>query len=378
MTNLERAVKSGIRSLEKKVEKSIRFESYKTVEWHGRKVVSVEKWKNLSKINDVRMLIEHLPDEYFDYPFSDVSLDEKSENDLGAWFNDWSKYLHENRRTSFGNYQCRSCILHPKTKSCHDNTFDIVMKVAGTEYPCKVVNIYECPYKENEKDILALQTLKKIWEVTSDAISHNEYLTWNNRKTIFADFEKDSCEVYFDLHLSDQPNSKHPVDYLQINNLTKVPIESLNDLYNVLTDSKLLETVIDEYAHRNKYNQHSGESEIDSEIEDLKLIKKTIILYFVSIKDQIKLEELRTRLGKSFDDEKKSIEGESHYEFIKKRFPHMAIHQNKPKNGLCMDCSGFANILCVNCNKWICDIHWKEHKEKFHNKCISTMSIDDY
>lgn len=366
MKSLENTIKSGNKALEREVKKSIRSESYKVTEWKGRRVVPVEMWEKLARTRVEKMMLKYLPEDYIK-PFLFLPQDEQERRERELWSADWISYLHEKKKASFGEYRCRSCILHPDSRKHSENIYDIIIKGINVEFPCKVVNIYKCPYDEND-DVSKLFSLKEILEVTDKAISHAEQLTRNNDHTYFADFERDLCEEYSDLYFDSKPSRMQVEAVLSETEFSKIPIRTINDLYNVLIDKKLLGKIIDQYIQHVQKNEYKhSEQDITEEVRKLDSTKPMIISYFASIKETIKIEELCDHHGRNLQEEKLEFERMKHlYDWIAKEDPMVKKNQTKPKNGLCMDCNGFANILCVNCNKWICDIHWRKHSAKKH------------
>ena len=137
-------------------------------------------------------------------------------------------------------------------------------------------------------------------------------------KEIYANYTGDSYSFSTE-YLLEEKLSK-------VQKLSKVPIRSVQNVYNALTDKdtfdKLLQQGLDE-----EYQRHRSE----------------IVNLFMGIRNKIKIEDLTL------------------YEPV--------FTSNIQKNK-CSICQEFANIHCINCsndNVWLCVDHWKQHKVEAHS-----------
>jgi hypothetical protein len=365
MGKIDIAVRHTLRELEREARKSISSGIVST--WNGYKIVSLEKWMELKKKGaSAKTLFQLIPEDYTNQVmfFHHIPRTQSEDSQIAKWESDWEKYCEEKKAPGLGAARCYRCILHPDSSRYQENLHSIVMKGLDAKFPCDVVNIFQCPFKE-QKDLF---TLNEILDVLDDAISHASRGAYENEHTNFAWPSKSRVESFWKFHHNSGPSSSGSDKYLGDKWFTKIPIGTIPDMFKVLTDKRLLEMLIDEYiAYTKRGERHTSQNEIDLEVEQLKKIKPAILDFFASIKSKIKLEDVRDSRGRGAEQEK--IENKNFEDWIEKQAqsdPELQQNRLKKRNGLCMNCNEFANILCMECNRWICPLHYDDHKVKVH------------
>ena|SRR5437867_4340988 len=145
---------------------------------------------------------------------------------------------------------------------------------------------------------------------------------------------------------------------------SKIPVNSIKDIYDILTYQKSLGIILDQYIQDKKREGEGNYYGIDS--KSLKKMKRPIIEYLISLKDKIKIDELKNVKGKNLEEEKEDVKKQ--LELVKwleknvENFDPSRIGSDK-----CRLCGQFSNIHCINCDIWICGEHLKEHGLKGHN-----------
>ncbi|MGI0026337.1 MAG: hypothetical protein ACREAD_00655 [Nitrosopumilaceae archaeon] len=373
MNNLERVVKSGIRSLEKEAEKSIRF-AIKTGTlhvWKNRKIISVKEWESkIHTIGNQPEFLQYIPEDYVNTTvFYSVAKDEKEEEERKEWFNDWREFLDHKKNPAYGKYMCRQCILNPSSKIQSTSIRNVMVKYLdkNIKFPCIVVNMFQCPYEQLEKDYTLLW-LGEVWRIVDDALrdAHN-LTTHNNSKTLEANFETGWVDNHWSRSYDTVSTGSLEIE-LRNFRISKVPIKEIKDIYNVLTDKKKLDVILEQYIKDvASGTRYAGETKAEAEkkADSISKLKGGIIDLFASIKDEIKLEELRNLSDETLADEENAKKIGLGIHYVDKK------HADIVRSGSCYSCKEFANIHCINCDIWICPDHWREHGADSHNKKIN-------
>jgi hypothetical protein len=89
-------------------------------------------------------------------------------------------------------------------------------------------------------------------------------------------------------------------------------------------------------------------------------LRLSIVDQFIQIKDDIKIEDLTNFNGITLQEEQENTKMRTRDHSTEMTVDHF--------NDICCVCSkGWACILCVNCDKWICADHWSNHKGAHHS-----------
>jgi hypothetical protein len=247
------------------------------------------------------------------------------------------------------------------------------------DYPCSVHNRFRCPYQESsESNDEALVSVGTYLEVIYNALLYAHTLTYQVRDyTYKVDLRKDekpeTISKYGWGFFTD--SSKRLGVNLRSLKQPKVPIESIHDIYKALTDREKLDIILEQYLeHGGKNSQDNGDnSNFDyakrKEMNDT--LRRSIVDWFIQIKDHIRIEDLTNFNGTTLQEEEKNIQ---------RRFPDQsAAITVDHSNDICCICNkSGACILCVNCDKWICVDHWSDHKRKYEIDEFVRLHSDIY
>jgi hypothetical protein len=109
----------------------------------------------------------------------------------------------------------------------------------------------------------------------------------------------------------------------KVQKLATFPIRNEEDVYNTLTNRQMLDKVL--------------EQGLD---EEFRKFKDSLVEFFMTIKDSVRIEDLDVR---------------------------PPVFKSDCLKGKCSICSEFANIRCTNCiNVWLCTDHLEQHKIHHH------------
>ena len=183
--------------------------------------------------------------------------------------------------------------------------------------------------------------------------------------TYKVDFEKDKkletiskygCGFFAD------SNKRHGVELRSLKH-PKVPIESIGDIYKALTDGENLDILLEQYLeHRRNNPQDYGDNlnfDYAKRKEQDDTLRRSIVDWFMQIKDDIRIEGLTNFNGITLQEEEKNMKRRS----LNQSAAIFVDHSND----ICCVCNKRgACILCVNCDKWICADHWFDHKGAHH------------
>ena len=370
MYRLDRAVRDRIKVLEREIVERALVAIQEGMLWKGKKLVSVEKWEKMKNKEQVQHeMLHYIPDGYVSNPFS-YSKDEELWNKRNEWYKLYLEFLEERKFPKYGASKCGGCILQPgiyKEYNFDFNLKEIMLtgirdKKCEIKFPCGVLNIFECPYGQDKNANNALFTLRDMYEIITSALTHAKTLTMlGNNHTFEVDFESNWFEGYSDIRF--RPNTWGTVEKnLSGLSLSKIPIRTIQDIYNVLTNRESLDTILEQYLkHTSNY-----ESCTENDSKHLKEMKKSIIDYFVSIKNQIKIQDIMIGNGLNFEEEKQYFKDQERLsEWFEKN--DKEYYPFRKGSGKCVLCRKFANIHCTNCDVWVCVNHWREHGLDTHN-----------
>ena len=378
MSALNQAIKSTRNLVAKEVDRKLieikTREKKESSEWRGKKLISTEKWESWRKKRDFQYkLLDYIPKDFVEHPFN-PSRDEDLDKKRDEWYKDYYDFLEYKKNAAYGESKCRSCILHPWHSYSNESLRTIILKgVKGCEFPCRTVNMFECPHGQNKKDSdLMLFTLRDVWKIISDALHHARNLSRSYNKfhdyTYEVDFEKGSVLTYHDRRFS-RPMCAGTFSELEDFEISKIPIQSIKDVYDALVNRKSLETILEQYISdpSSRMTNLSTESTIEAESKFLREMKEPIIDYVISLKKKIKIEDLCDFAGRNLEEEKenKKKQEETDKWFVKNE---PDFHPDQARSGECVQCGNFSNICCINCDIWVCVGHWRQHAKNIHNQ----------
>lgn len=373
MPTINQAINSTRRLLANEVDNKlvvIRTSKDKANLWRGKKLIPTAQWEVLMKRKDYQYkLLDFIPEDYVEDPFIFPTNDEKLEEMRSAWYKDYEDFLEHKKSAAFGKYKCRWCILNPwGGYGNRDNLRMIILKgVKNCEFPCRTLNFFECPHGQNEKDSdLRLFSLRDVWQVISDALSHARSLSIFRDYTHEVDFEKDSVVTYSDIRLYG-PHGWGYVRFLDHEKVSKIPVQSIKDIHYVLTNRKALDTILEQYIEYAEKLEKEGKKPDVFDSSTLKEMKKPIIDYIMELKNKIKIEELLNFDGKNLEEEKEERKKEEEIEKSHIENEPESVNLDRPRSAKCIQCGEFSNIHCINCNIWVCVEHWRKHAQDSHN-----------
>lgn len=216
--------------------------------WKDKMIIPLEDWTLLKGTSEE---LEYFPDDYL-MPttfISEAELQHENE-DTNRWFSDYLELMDYTKNENYGKAKCFDCLLDP---GGDDPIFiginKLISKGLGVEFPCRVVNRFQCPYERcaNRKD--------KGFDVDD---------LFRLRELAFA--------VEISLAKARKDDSE-------------IGIKSKKELLHALTDFKIFGMILDQGAEAH---------EVDEHIKKYLRENRTYIFdYFMRIKDLVNSEELR-------------------------------------------------------------------------------------
>lgn len=257
--NLERSISN----LSKRIERldSPDGDGNDSNHWKGKEIIPLNDWLPL---RGTPYALGYFPDDFDKFhTFLSESDLKGSDEQRRKWYSDYSDLMKYKRNPNYGKTKCFHCLLSP---DMDDHIFIGINRLVTkgleknnnsnpTQYPCSVVNRFECPY-ENGKGSDARFNVEDLFDLASMAFAVEIAL---------AVARKDSSAVQ---------------------------IKNKQDLYRALTNQEMLDVVLGqglEYVL-------SDEKTFDDTSKFEKLQKDNrnkIADYFMNIKDKINLEDLK-------------------------------------------------------------------------------------
>jgi hypothetical protein len=237
-------------------------------------------------------------------------------------------------------------------------------------YPCPVHNRFKCPYYESsEIDDNELVASGIGIEIIYYALFYAHILTYQIRDyTYKIDFEKNKWTDIIGKYGcgSSTASSKRMVVELRSLRQPKVPIESIHDIYNALTDRETLDVILEQYLEHRIKNPQNYEDDLNFDYtqpkENYDTFRSDILDWFMQmqIKDKIMINDLTNFNGLTLQEEEEDTKRRS----LDRSTTILVDHSND----ICCECNKkWACILCTNCDKWICTDHWIKHGEVRHH-----------
>jgi hypothetical protein len=229
--------------------------------WKGKKILSLDIWRKLGNITGCLKSLEYFPDRFFNtlltYSLSN-SGDPIIRERYDAWYSDFLELMEYKQDPGYGKEKCAQCLLSPDRENAAifiginkvmSRSLDIKGKGNTQVYPCPILNRFECPYdKERRKDEYPSPFVP---DVDVD-VDHLFYLS----ELAFA----------VELAMSKAQEQKEGVTYR---------IRTAQDAYNVLTDRRSLEIILEQGSH-----------------EEHRQYKDKIIVFLMNMKDKIDIDDL--------------------------------------------------------------------------------------
>ena len=371
MARADKAAKNVNRFVRKRIVEKIKKEKALPKMWKGKMIVPLAKW--LKKQNfGTHEWRDCYPDQYKSdlllYPGDDKIIRGYQDE----WWSEFCELMESVKDPAFGKLKCKLCILNPGASSKTTNIRDAIIAtnqnpdVTPLEFPCKIVNRFECPYKD-DMDKSRIFFLGSIWNIFDDALKYNRKMISRMNNTYTVDFKRKKVILVrnYDIEL------QHGGDVEDFFNKIKPPKFQITDhksLYDVITTRDKLESVLEEYfdalANGIEDNHHNLEM-----IEDLrKYSEEDFLDIFDQIKNMITLDNLQDTEGMTLQEVE--LEKEKNEKLWAERETMWASPTTTPtqeRNGTCFSCGQFANVICHNCNIWTCLAHWRDHGIQTHN-----------
>jgi hypothetical protein len=382
--------------------------------WRGKKTISVKQWQSIAKRGKYEEVIRYIPNGFIDHPLSELAGEKGAshrykDEQYNRWMDDYYDYLHYSRNPQLGKRYCEKCLLEDdkdqeirsalglrkilrelaqqalssnddeettattssslsSSNSSSSNIRKQQLPLITIDYPCPVHNRFKCPYHESsEINDNMLVGIGKYLEITHNALSYAHMLTYQIRDyTYKVDFEKDKKLETISKYGCDfaRDSSKRLGVELWSLKQPKVPIESIHDIYKALTDRENLDIILEQYIeHIMRNSQDYGDNpnlDYAKQKEMNDTLRRSIVDWFIQIKDDIRIEDLTNFNGITLQEEEKNIKRRSLGQSA-------AITVVDHSNDICCVCNKrWACILCVNCDKWICVDDRSNHKREHH------------
>jgi hypothetical protein len=172
--NLDRSISN----LSKRIERlnSSDSDSNDSNHWRGKEIIPLNDWIQLKGTS---YALEYFPDDFDNIRtfITEGELRDKDEQ-TRKWYSDYLDLMEHKRNPHYGRAKCFHCLLSPDTD---DPIFIGINRLVAEglekdnkrdpiQYPCHVVNRFECPY-ENRKGSDARFNVEDLFELASMAFA---------------------------------------------------------------------------------------------------------------------------------------------------------------------------------------------------------------
>jgi hypothetical protein len=225
--------------------------------WQDKPIIPLEEW---IRFRDTPYALKYFPDDFDRLLtcFSEDELDEQKLEDVRKWNLDFQGLMEHKRNPNYGKLKCFHCLLSPDgddpifiginrlvSKGLHNGKHD------PPQYPCKVVNRFQCPYERT-----------------------------NDKTAINSDFDvKDLfklAEMAFAVEISLAKARKED---------SRIRVRNKEELFHALTNKETLSKILE---------QGTEAYEVSEDIRTYLAENQDLILeYFMKSKDKVNMEELR-------------------------------------------------------------------------------------
>lgn len=260
--------------------------------WKGKKIVTMAEWKKKIGRNDkpfqegiedqkIKEALQYFPDDYEKSIFAFVVPQELKE--VGdKWYNQYLELMQFRNDLKCSRLLCFGCLLCPdKEKSAklvgisrliakavevdrgeeddNSNSTTTTTTTTPSLYPCPVLNRFKCPYDRKEM---------------KEKPKYQQHLV-RNEEEVKEEEDSNSYDVDYLFLLSDYSFTVESAFIKAREEKSIIPIKNVEDIYNALTDRETLDKLLRQ----------------DLDEEHLKY-KDEIVEFFMSIKDNIRMEDL--------------------------------------------------------------------------------------
>jgi hypothetical protein len=384
MPRIDKTVDNAIEILVNEAKLQAKAKNAELKFWEGKKIVSIQKWDELKRKLDDAELFDFIPNEHIEWPIRFMDYPLMGSKKYQEWTKSWRQYLISKKDPKLGKRLCHGCILNAEPdKSIWGFRYptstsirDMILKhplAKDYKFGCPT-NVFKCPYKQLDQGD-ELFVLAEMWEIVHGALMEAHHRTYYDHGGFFeVDFERRIA--YEQRHWYKDPVIMRIDEALRTLKLSVVPISSIQDIFDVLTNPESLGLVLEQYIKQvgrgNAEYTGKPDPNADKKAQRIRKYKKPILELFTELKDKIKLGELL-----DLYDQPKELEAEESARrlgidaWLLKNHPEHEKDFKKKRNGKCVDCSKFSNIHCLNCGDWVCDEHWRAHgsaKHKYENQ----------
>jgi hypothetical protein len=350
--------------------------------WRGKKIIPINEWRKIARTNyafghgiehlRIKEVLEYFPDDYSQHLFL-LGVPDNLRDEAEKWLSDYLDLMEFKKNANYGMTKCFGCLLSPdreesaiflginkviaraleKRKREYNNDDDIISS-SQSIYPCPVFNIFECPYKSNDKrgedenangekedkhdnekehlnfDIDYLFEMSEVAFQLELSLAKAQSMTESNNTVYEADFETNRVKQIRDSYSYGW--SIPPLDYpleeklAEVRRLSVVPIRGAEDVYRALTDKETLDKILKQGLDEG--NQKN---------------KDQLLSFCMNIKDNIRMDDLF---------------------YVASNYHPTPNSDVQRQYASCSLCGEFANIHCVSCldnSTWLCVDHWRDH-----------------
>jgi hypothetical protein len=216
--------------------------------WKEKVIIPLEDWTLLKGTSEA---LKYFPDDFqITTTFVQESELQHKDKETKKWYSDYLELMNYTKNESYGRAKCFNCLLEPgRDDPIFIGINKLMTKGLGIEYPCKVVNIFRCPFERStsKKDAgINMDDLFKLGDIAFAA------------EISLAKARKDD---------------------------SKIKIKNKEELLHALTDIETLDKILEQGAEA---------EEVDEDIKKyLRENRATMLDYFMRVKDLVTAEELR-------------------------------------------------------------------------------------
>ena len=223
--------------------------------WKGRKLVLLDQWFQIKENYGLKAALQYFPNDFprFGFPYIlDNIEDQTMKQQTHQWYSDFIKLMKYSKNAQYGRTECFRCLLSPDREEAAifmgiNKVISRTLDANGVSvYPCKVLNRFACPYDKNSINFKVVDDNIKRPDV--DYLFYLSEIAFAVELALAKATEKDSI----------------------------FKIRSVEDVYHVLTDKETLEKVLQQGLK-----------------EEHRHYKDKIVLFFMNMKDRIKVDDLR-------------------------------------------------------------------------------------
>ena len=226
--------------------------------WKGKPIISLDDW---IKFRDTPYALNYFPDDFDQIltytPENELEKGKEYEN-VKKWNSDFIELMEHTRNPNYGKMKCIHCLLSPHRDDPIFTRIDRLVAKGLTDgdqdplqYPCEVVNRFQCPYERNNNTKRAVNSTFDVEDLFK--------------------LEKMAFAVEISLAVAEKKDSR-------------IRIRDKEELFNALTDKGMLTKVIEQ----------ASEAEASEDIRTyLAENRDNILDYFMKLKDKVDIEELR-------------------------------------------------------------------------------------